>query len=57
MGKALFDFGLGEVNLHRNITYCDTENYGSYRMMEKIGIRWKGCLSKADLLTRSLKKV
>ena len=41
-GKALLDFGFGEYNLHRITAVCDAENYGSYRLMEKIGMRREG---------------
>lgn len=42
MGRALLDFGFGELKLHRIIAHCDAENYGSYRVMEKIGMRREG---------------
>ena len=42
LGKALLDFGFGELGLHRIIAVCDAENYGSYRVMEKIGMRKEG---------------
>ena len=31
-----------ELNLHRIIAHCDAENHGSYRVMEKIGMRREG---------------
>lgn len=44
MGKALLKFGFEELALHRIIAECDAENYGSYRVMEKIGMRREGLL-------------
>ena len=44
MGKALLKFGFDGLNLHRVIAKCDAENYGSYRVMEKIGMRREGLL-------------
>ena len=31
-----------EFNLHRILAHCDDENVGSYRVMEKIGMRREG---------------
>jgi len=42
MGKALLKFGFEGLNLHRVVSCCDAENYGSYRVMEKIGMRREG---------------
>jgi RimJ/RimL family protein N-acetyltransferase len=42
IGKALLAFGFGELNLHRILAHCDAENRGSYRIMEKIGMRREG---------------
>lgn len=47
MGKRLLEFGFGELGLHRIIARCDTENYGSYRVMERIGMRREGCFLEA----------
>ena len=47
MGKALLKFGFEELNLHRIIACCDTENYGSFRVMEKIGMRREGVFIEA----------
>lgn len=38
-GKALLKFGFEELNLHRIYAKCNAENYGSYRVMEKCGMR------------------
>ena len=46
MGKRLLQFGFQQLGLHRLIAYCDTENYGSFRVMEKIGMRREGPFSR-----------
>jgi RimJ/RimL family protein N-acetyltransferase len=47
MGKALLELGFDELHLHRITARCDAENYGSYRVMEKIGMRREGLLLQA----------
>lgn len=42
MGKRILEYGFDELE-HRIIAHCDTENYGSYRVMERIGMRREGC--------------
>ncbi len=42
MGEAMLKLGFDELHLHRIIARCDAENYGSYRVMEKIGMRREG---------------
>lgn len=42
MGKALLRFGFESLGLHRILAHCMTENHGSYRIMEKIGMRREG---------------
>ena len=37
--KALIAFGFNELKLHRISASCHTLNYGSYRVMEKCGMR------------------
>jgi len=37
--KTLLKFGFEELKLHRIYATCNTENYGSYRVMEKCGMR------------------
>lgn len=44
MGRALLSLGFDDLKLHRIVAYCDAENYGSYRVMEKIGMRREGLL-------------
>ncbi|MGE5613270.1 MAG: GNAT family N-acetyltransferase [Bacillota bacterium] len=47
LGKRILEFGFNELGLHRIIARCDTENYGSYRVMERIGMRREGCFLEA----------
>lgn len=47
MGKRIIEFGFKGLGLHRIIAHCDTENYGSYRVMERIGMRREGCFLEA----------
>ena len=42
MGRAMLGLGFDELQLHRITARCDAENYGSYRVMEKIGMRREG---------------
>ena len=42
MGKRLLTLGFDELNLQKIIAHCDTENIGSYRVMEKLGMRREG---------------
>ncbi|MCL2351645.1 MAG: GNAT family N-acetyltransferase [Firmicutes bacterium] len=42
IGNALLKYGFEEFGLHRVTARCDAENYGSYRVMEKIGMRREG---------------
>lgn len=42
MGKRIVEFGFRELELHRIIARCDAENQGSYRVMERIGMRREG---------------
>ena len=42
MGTALMNFAFEELNVRRIIAYCDAENIGSYRVMEKLGMRREG---------------
>jgi RimJ/RimL family protein N-acetyltransferase len=47
MGKAMLELGFDELHLHRITARCDAENYGSYRVMEKIGMRREGLFFEA----------
>ncbi len=42
MGKAMLQLGFDELSLHRILAHCNAENDGSYRVMEKIGMRREG---------------
>lgn len=42
LARALIQFGFDELKLHRITATCDAENYGSYRVMERIGMRREG---------------
>ena len=44
MGAALLRFAFVDLDLHRIIARCDTLNVGSYRLMEKIGMRREALL-------------
>ena len=38
-GQAMRDFAFRELGVHRVLARCDAENYGSRRVMEKLGMR------------------
>ena len=42
MGAEMLRLGFQDLNLHRILAHCDAENIGSYRLMEKIGLRREG---------------
>ena len=42
LARALLKFGFDDLRLHRIVAHCDAENIGSYRVMEKIGMRREG---------------
>lgn len=42
--RALVQFGFGELGLHRIFAICVPANVGSARVMEKVGMRYEGCL-------------
>jgi RimJ/RimL family protein N-acetyltransferase len=44
IGEELLRFGFEEKNIHRITAECDAENHGSYRVMEKIGMRREGLM-------------
>jgi RimJ/RimL family protein N-acetyltransferase len=48
---ALIRFGFEELGLHRIQISCDAENYGSYRVMERNGLR-REAVSKEAVLAR-----
>ncbi|MCI8388404.1 MAG: GNAT family N-acetyltransferase [Clostridiales bacterium] len=43
IGKQLLSIAFDELKLRRVMAFCDTENIGSWRVMEKIGMRREGC--------------
>lgn len=45
--QAMADYAFGTLGVHRIHTTCDGENYGSYRVMEKIGMRREAEFKKA----------
>ena len=42
LAHELIRFGFEELKLHRIYAHCDSENYGSYRVMERNGMRKEG---------------
>ncbi|MCL2106851.1 MAG: GNAT family N-acetyltransferase [Oscillospiraceae bacterium] len=46
---ALLRFGFEELGLHRIRSSCDAENYGSYRVMERNGMRREAAQKEAIL--------
>jgi [ribosomal protein S5]-alanine N-acetyltransferase len=44
--KAVLKYAFEELKLHRIIATCQPENIGSYRVMEKIGMRREGYFKK-----------
>ncbi|HOJ11508.1 MAG TPA: GNAT family protein [Clostridiales bacterium] len=47
MGNRILEFGFNDLGLHRIIVHCYTENYGSYRVIERIDMRREGCFLEA----------
>ena len=45
-GKELLRFAFEDLKLHRLYATCDAENYGSYRVMENLGMRREGHIIK-----------
>lgn len=46
LARELIRFGFEELKLHRISATCDSENYGSYRVMENNGMRREGYFIK-----------
>ncbi|MGG7620453.1 GNAT family N-acetyltransferase [Bacillus coreaensis] len=44
--KTVLQYGFEELKLHRIIATCQPENIGSFRVMEKIGMRREGYFKK-----------
>ena len=49
LAAELLRFGFDDLRLHRISAYCDAENAGSWRVMEKCGMRREGALRGAVL--------
>lgn len=49
--RAMFALGFERLDLHRIVASCDVRNVGSYRVMEKLGMRREGLL-REDRLVR-----
>jgi ribosomal-protein-alanine N-acetyltransferase len=47
--RALLDFGFGVLGLHRVWAQANPENVGSWRVMEKLGMRREGQLREVKL--------
>lgn len=47
LGRFLITLGFGELGLRRLCAHCDADNTGSYRLMEKIGMRREGCFRRS----------
>lgn len=47
LGHALISYGFDTMGLHRIFALCAADNYGSYRVMENIGMRREGHYLKA----------
>lgn len=46
-GQAMVRYGFEDLGLHRLFAPCAAVNYGSYRVMENIGMRREGRMRKA----------
>ena len=42
--RAVIDYGRRELGFHRFFAQCDSENRGSYHLMERLGMRRVSCL-------------
>jgi len=47
--QELLQIAFGDMRLHRVWATCDARNVGSYRVMEKVGMRREGVLRKGTL--------
>jgi RimJ/RimL family protein N-acetyltransferase len=47
LGRFMLELAFGELKLRRLIAHCDAENYGSRRVMERIGMRREGLFLEA----------
>ena len=42
--KMVFQFGFNEMKLNRIEAKCETDNFASEKVMQKLGMRFEGCL-------------
>lgn len=47
LGQALIRYGFEDLGLHRIYAPCAAANIGSYRLMERLGMRREACHKKA----------
>lgn len=50
--KEMLDLGFKKLNLHRIYATCYEQNYGSFRVMEKLGMRHEATFNKKRKGTR-----
>jgi RimJ/RimL family protein N-acetyltransferase len=48
--RALIDAAITALDLHRIVATCDIENTGSFRVMEKLGMRREACFRRDRLI-------
>jgi RimJ/RimL family protein N-acetyltransferase len=46
--EALLRFGFTELRLHRIFAECHPDNVGSARVMQRLGMRYEGCLREVE---------
>ena len=56
MGSFLLRFGFADLKLRRITARCDSENYGSYQVMERNGMRREGCFIESRLSKKLIDK-
>jgi RimJ/RimL family protein N-acetyltransferase len=44
--QAMINVGFADLQLHRIFATCHPENLGSIRVLEKLGMRYEGCLRR-----------
>ncbi len=54
IGMTMLRLGFDMLGLRRIIAGCNAKNHGSYRIMEKIGMRREACFVKAQLGSSAL---
>lgn len=48
--STMLRFGFEALKLHRIWACCVAENIGSWRVMEKLGMRWEGCEREKEFI-------